>query len=111
MSSRGTVLVIGAGPAGLTAAYELLKSGFEVTVLEASGRVGGMAASFELFGQIVDCGPHRFFSGDRIVNDFFHEIVEEEYTLVNRQTRIYFNNRFFDYPLTFSNVLKNLSLK
>ncbi len=109
MSSNKKVIVIGAGPAGLTAAYELAKKGTKVTVIESTGSVGGMAKSFELFGQIVDCGPHRFFSSDKIVNDLFHEVVQDDYTLVNRLTRIYYKNKFFDYPLKLGNVLKNLS--
>ncbi len=109
MSDKKSVIIIGAGPAGLTAAYELTKKGNKVTVIESTGSVGGMAKSFELFGQIVDCGPHRFFSSDKIVNDLFHEVVEDDYTLVNRLTRIYYKNKFFDYPLKLGNVLKNLS--
>ena len=109
MSSNKKVIVIGAGPAGLTAAYELAKKGTKVTVIESTGSVGGMAKSFELFGQIVDCGPHRFFSSDKIVNDLFHEVVQDDYTLVNRLTGIYYKNKFFDYPLKLGNVLKNLS--
>ncbi len=92
-----------------SAAYELAKKGTKVTVIESTGSVGGMAKSFELFGQIVDCGPHRFFSSDKIVNDLFHEVVQDDYTLVNRLTRIYYKNKFFDYPLKLGNVLKNLS--
>lgn len=109
MSINKTAIIIGAGPAGLTAAYELAKKGAKVTVIESTGSVGGMAKSFELFGQIVDCGPHRFFSSDKIVNDLFHEIVQDDYTLVNRLTRIYYKNKFFDYPLKLGNVLKNLT--
>jgi len=109
MSEKKSVIIIGAGPAGLTAAYELTKKGNKVTVIESTGSVGGMAKSFELFGQIVDCGPHRFFSSDKIVNDLFHEVVEDDYTLVNRLTRIYYKNKFFDYPLKLGNVIKNLS--
>jgi protoporphyrinogen oxidase len=103
------IVVIGAGPAGLTAAYELCKKGFDVEVFEASNYVGGMARSFDLWGQRVDCGPHRFFSSDKIVNDLFKEVIKDEYTLVNRLTRIYYKNKFFYYPLKISNVLKNLS--
>jgi len=109
MLVKKSVIIIGAGPAGLTAAYELTKKGNKVTVIESTGSVGGMAKSFELFGQIVDCGPHRFFSSDKIVNDLFHEVVEDDYTLVNRLTRIYYKNKFFDYPLKLGNVLKNLT--
>ena len=62
------IAVIGAGPAGLTAAYEIAKAGHEVEVFEASPYVGGMCRSFDLWGQTVDLGPHRFFSSDPRVN-------------------------------------------
>ncbi len=103
------VIVIGAGPAGLAAAHELVKLGASVEVFEASKHIGGMARSFELFGQRVDCGPHRFFSKDKIVNQFFRETVKDQFTLVNRLTRIYYNGSFFNYPLKIFNVLRNLS--
>lgn len=102
------IIVIGAGPAGLTAAYKLVQAGYKVSVYEAGAHVGGLARSFELWGQTVDCGPHRFFSNDKIVNDFFKEVVKDDYVNVNRLTRIYYNNRFFYYPLKVSNVLLNI---
>lgn len=108
--SNKKIIIIGAGPAGLTCAYKLIESGCEVEVFEASPHVGGLARSFELWGQRVDCGPHRFFSQDKIVNDFFKEVVADEYVMVNRLTRIYYNNRFFYYPLKVFNVLSNLNL-
>jgi protoporphyrinogen oxidase len=107
---KSKIIVIGAGPAGLTAAYELCKKGYEVEVFEASEYVGGMARSFELWGQRVDCGPHRFFSSDKIVNDLFKEVIKDDYTLVNRLTRIYYRNKFFYYPLKIGNVLTNLNM-
>jgi len=102
------IIVIGAGPAGLTAAYKLTQSGCDVDVFEAAAYVGGLARSFELWGQTVDCGPHRFFSNDKIVNDFFMEVVKDDYISINRLTRIYYNNKFFNYPLKISNVLLNI---
>jgi len=102
------VLVIGAGPAGLSCGYELAKSGAEVELYEASSYVGGMARSFELWGQRVDMGPHRFFSKEKHINDFFTTLVKDDYTLVNRLTRIYYRNRFFYYPIKLFNVLRNL---
>jgi len=105
---RMRVGVIGAGPAGLTAAYQLVKSGHEVTVFEASGEVGGMARSFELWGQRVDLGPHRFFSMDERVNRLWREVLGSNYRMVERQTRIYYRQRFFDYPLKIGNVFANL---
>lgn len=104
------VIVIGAGPAGLSCAYSLSKMDVDVEVYEASEYVGGMSRSFDLWGQRVDLGPHRFFSKERRVNKFFTEILSGEFTMVNRLTRIYYKNRFFQYPLKLSNVLLNLNL-
>ena len=104
------VLIIGAGPAGLSCAYELIKKGIDVEVFEASDYVGGMSRSIDLWGQRVDLGPHRFFSKDKQVNLFFDEILKDDYTVVNRLTRIYYRNNFFDYPLQLGNVLKNLNI-
>ena len=80
--------VIGAGPAGMTAAYELSKKNVHVDVFEASGSVGGMAKTIPLWNQRVDLGPHRFFSSDPRVNDVWKEIVGDDYDLVDRLTRI-----------------------
>ncbi|GAA3632405.1 FAD-dependent oxidoreductase [Flavivirga jejuensis] len=104
------VIVIGAGPAGLSCAYELSKRGIEVLVFEASDQIGGMSRSFDLWGQRVDLGPHRFFSKQKEVNSFFKELVKDDFTLVNRQTRIFYDGKYFQYPLKFGNVMKNLSL-
>jgi len=103
-------IIIGAGPAGLSCAYQLTKEGHEVEVLEAGKFIGGMARSFDLWGQRVDLGPHRFFSKQKEVNNFFAELVKDDYTLVERQTRIYYNNHYFNYPLKVGNVLHNLPL-
>ena len=102
------VCIIGAGPAGLTAAYCLQKRGVDVVVFEASSRVGGMAGSFDLWGHRVDFGPHRFFSMDDRVNAIWREVLGDSYRTVHRQTRIYYHQRFFDYPLRVGNVLRNL---
>ncbi|MBK8808080.1 MAG: FAD-dependent oxidoreductase [Bacteroidales bacterium] len=102
------IIIIGAGPAGLSCAFHLAKHGHNVEVYEASNLIGGMARSFDLWNQRVDLGPHRFFSKQKEVNDFFIELIKDDYTLVKRQTRIFYNNRYFDYPLKLGNVLKNL---
>lgn len=102
------VAVIGAGPAGITAAYELVKSGVDVTVFEAGAHVGGLARSFELWGQRVDVGPHRFFSNDARVNRLWLEVVGRDYRMVDRLTRIYYEGAFYDYPLKPMNALSNM---
>lgn len=104
------MIVIGAGPAGLAAAYQLIKNNVQVEVFEASPFVGGMSRSFDLWDQRVDLGPHRFFSKDPRINAFFDELIKEDFTQVQRLTRIFYNKNFFDYPLKIFNVLGNLSL-
>ena len=100
--------IIGAGPAGLTTAYQLSKTGVNVDLYEASASVGGLSKSINLWNQRVDLGPHRFFSTDRKVNEFWLEIVENNYSMVERLTRIYYNHKFFNYPLNLNNTLYNL---
>src|SRR5688572_16146615 len=104
------VAVIGAGPAGITAAYQLAKKGVRVDVYEAAPFVGGMATTIELWGQRVDLGPHRFFSSDRLVNELWLEVVGRDYDMVNRTTRIFYEGKFFHYPLRAFDALKNLGL-
>jgi protoporphyrinogen oxidase len=102
--------VIGAGPAGLTAAYQLSKHDFQVDLYEASPGVGGMCRTVDLWGQKVDLGPHRFFSSDPRVNRLWLELAGEDYDLVDRLTRILYKGRLFHYPLRFGNVLSNLGV-
>ena len=108
--NKKQIIIIGAGPAGLSAAYKLSETGCKVKVFEAGEHVGGLARSFSLWGQTVDCGPHRFFSSDKIVNDFFFEVVKNDFIKVNRLTRIYYKYKFFYYPLKVGNVLVNLNV-
>jgi len=95
----------------MTAAYELAKSpGVQVDLFETTDRVGGMAGTFELWGQKVDFGPHRFFSSDPRVNAVWRETVGDKFAMVSRLTRIFYNHRFFYYPLRAFNALANLGL-
>lgn len=104
------VAIIGAGVAGMTTAYSLTKSNCQVDVFESGGRVGGMAATITLWNQKVDIGPHRFFSNDKQVNDLWLEVVGDDYEMVNRLTRIYYNNKLFKYPLRIGDTLANLGV-
>ena len=67
------IVIIGAGPAGLTAAIELLKKGHTVTVLEATDRIGGISQTVRYHGNRMDIGGHRFFSKDERVNRWWAE--------------------------------------
>ncbi len=101
-------MIIGAGPAGLACGYELSKAGAHVEIFESATSVGGMSGTIELWGQRVDFGPHRFFSKEPRINRFFKEQVGEDFTVVQRLTRIYYDKKFFLYPLNFFDVLRNL---
>lgn len=103
-----SIAVIGAGPAGLTAAYALSRRGVPVDVFEAGPAVGGMAKTIPLWGQLVDLGPHRFFSTDPRVNSLWLEILGADYSMVNRLTRIYYKDKFFQYPLKPMAALRGL---
>ncbi|WFF05607.1 NAD(P)/FAD-dependent oxidoreductase [Micromonospora sp. WMMD1076] len=106
----GTV-IIGAGPAGLTAAYELLRHGEPVRVYEADDVVGGISRTVERDGWRFDIGGHRFFTKVARVEDFWHEILpDEDFLLRPRMSRIYYRGALFDYPLSAGNALRNLGL-
>lgn len=126
------VIIIGAGPAGLTAGLELLrkaKDQYSVTVLEASGRIGGISATVEHNGNRMDIGGHRFFSKDEKVNEWWESLLkmqgapsyddkilskkralseggpdpekdDKAMLLRRRISRIYYLNKFFDYPVS-----------
>jgi len=104
------IAIIGAGPAGLTAAYQLAKEGISVELFEASDTVGGMAKTISLWDQLVDLGPHRFFSSDPRVNKIWLEVIGNNYSMVSRLTRIYYKKTFFDYPLRAMNALFGLGV-
>ena len=101
-------VILGAGPAGLTAAYMLSKHGIRSVILEKSNMVGGHARTEVHDGYRFDIGGHRFFSKIEVVNDIWNEVLGEEFLKVPRLSRIYYNDKYFDYPLKLINVLKGL---
>ncbi|MGH9041413.1 MAG: FAD-dependent oxidoreductase, partial [Acidimicrobiia bacterium] len=103
------IVIIGAGPAGLTAAWQLAKAGQTAVVLEADSVVGGISRTVERDGWRFDIGGHRFFTKVEAVEDLWNEILgEDDFLLRPRMSRIYYRGRFFDYPLKASNALRNL---
>jgi protoporphyrinogen oxidase len=101
-------LVLGAGPAGLTAAYLLGKAGEHAVVLEADRQVGGLAKTVEIDGYRFDLGGHRFFTKAWEVEALWNEIMGEEFLLRPRMSRIYWNKKFLDYPLRGPDVVRKL---
>ena len=103
-------VIVGAGPAGLSAAYELLQHGYPAVVLEADHQVGGISRTVEYKGFRFDIGGHRFFSKVEFVREWWHRMLPDDFLVRPRLSRILYNNRFFAYPLKPLNALRNLGV-
>ncbi|RUP11590.1 MAG: NAD(P)/FAD-dependent oxidoreductase [Methylobacterium sp.] len=111
MSHHTETLVIGAGPAGLTAAYLLSKKGRSVTVLERDpAQVGGISRTVSHNGYLFDIGGHRFFSKSQAVVDLWDEILPNDFIERPRLSRIYYRGRYYAYPLKAFEALRNLGV-
>jgi len=105
------VAIIGAGPAGLTAAYLLTKKGYSVTVVEKDPvYVGGISRTVEYKGFRFDIGGHRFFSKSQEVVDLWNEILPDDFIQRPRMSRIYYEGKFYSYPLRAFEALMNLGI-
>lgn len=94
------VVIIGGGPAGLTAAAKTCQAGLRPLVLERSGELGGISRTVCYKGYRFDIGGHRFYTKVRAVENFWHEVLPpHEFRVCRRLSRIYYNRRFFAYPI------------
>ena len=111
-NSQNHVVIMGAGPAGLTAAYELaVHQQVGVTVLEKDSRyVGGISRTVEHDGYRFDIGGHRFFSKSTEIEDLWTEVMGDDLLVRPRLSRIIYKGKYFDYPLKAFNALFNLGL-
>mgnify|MGYP003384388519 CR=1 FL=1 len=110
-NNKVDVAIIGAGPAGLTAAYLLSKKGYSVTVIEKDERyVGGISRTVEVDGYRFDIGGHRFFSKSKEVVDLWNEILPDDFIQRPRMSRIYYEGKFYSYPLRAFEALWNLGI-
>jgi protoporphyrinogen oxidase len=111
MSHHTETLVIGAGPAGLTAGYLLSKHGRSVTVLERDPvQVGGISRTVSHNGYLFDIGGHRFFSKSKAVVDLWDEILPDDFIERPRLSRIYYQGKYYAYPLKAFEALRNLGV-
>ena len=110
-ATKTRVLCIGAGPAGLTAAYLLSKRGVPVTVLEADPvYLGGISRTVVHNGYRCDIGGHRFYTKSEQVNELWLELLDEGFLRCIRKSSIYYRQRFFDYPLKIGNIFGKIGV-
>lgn len=107
MSERA-IVILGCGPAGLAAGYELAKRGRKVFCLEKDNIVGGISRTVCHNGYRFDIGGHRFFTKISQVNALWQEVLGDEFLRRPRLSRIYYKNRFFNYPLKLTNAFIGL---
>jgi protoporphyrinogen oxidase len=107
-SGHDPVLIIGAGPAGLAAAYELVRQNARPLVLEKGDKPGGIARTEVHRGYRFDIGGHRFFTKNDAVMKLWQTILDQGFMKVHRVSRIYYDGRFLDYPLNFFNALTRM---
>ncbi len=114
METKGGILIVGAGPAGMATAMELTKAGKTATIIERDERVGGLAQTLEFKeGNLTfrtDIGPHRFFSKNPYLYEFIENLINEKWITVKRQTRQFIDGKFYDYPINPTQALKNIGL-
>ena len=104
--SRGSAVVVGAGVAGLSAAWQLAREGWDITVVELEDTVGGLARSFYYDNFIFDIGPHRFHTDDQVVIEFIEEVLGDDKIIIDRASGVFFDGRYLDWPLAFSSIFK-----
>ena len=103
------VVILGAGLAGLAAGYNLSAAGQAVLVLEADSTVGGLAKTIRHHGFRFDLGGHRFFTTNKRIDQFVKDVLNQDFLVVPRKSKIYLFNRYFDYPPRPANVIFGLN--
>ena len=91
--------ILGGGPGGLAAGYTLAQNKEKVVVIEKEPKIGGLSKTVDFKGYKFDLGGHRYWSKSNLINDFIKKLMGDELILVDRISRIYFNGKYFDYPL------------
>jgi protoporphyrinogen oxidase len=105
------VIIFGTGPAGLSAGYILAKEKMNVEIYEAEAQAGGISKTIKYKGNLFDLGGHRFFTKYEQVNILWKDILGDKFRETNRLSRIYYKNKFFNYPLTPLNALFGVGIK
>ena len=104
------LLILGGGPAGLSRAYEFMRHGRRSLVWDKNDAIGGLCRTIAYKGYRFDIGPHRFYTKNDEVDKLWHDILAPDVVRVKRLTRIYYKNKFFEYPIKPLNALRGLGL-
>lgn len=111
MDNKKKAIIIGAGPAGLTAGLELLKTKkLAVNIIEKDDKIGGLAKTVTYKNYKYDIGPHHYITESKEIENWWKDIVKDEFIKLKRFTRIYYNRHFFLYPLEPINALLGLNI-
>lgn len=108
MKKKEKVVVMGAGPAGLAAGYFLSQNGIKVKIFEKQSHVGGISKTIVKNGFRFDLGGHRWFTKNEQLNNLIKDLLSKELIEVKRTSRIFFDGKYFDYPIKIPNVIKGL---
>ena len=107
---KNFAVVLGAGPAGLAAGYELVKNKKKVLLLEKDSQVGGLSKTINYKNYYFDIGGHRFFTKNKEVQNIWNETLGDDFLKRPRLSRIYYDKKFYFYPLRPMNALKNIGI-
>ena len=102
------VIILGAGITGLSSGWKLSEKGFDVTIIEKESEIGGLAKTINFKNNLVDLGPHSFFSEDKEIYDSVIDLFKDEpqdMPIVKRSVKMFFMNYYVDYPLSAKSIL------
>lgn len=109
---KNKIVILGAGATGLSAGLRLIDKGYDVIILEKAEQPGGLAKTITRGDYRLDIGPHHLFSqNEEILKEIIGLFEKDELAIFNRDARLYFHDRYLDYPLTAKNVLFNMGFK
>lgn len=109
-TSSNKVIIIGAGPAGLSAAYELQKHKANVDCIEATKNIGGMCRTIEYKGYRFDIGGHGFFSNNKEIFELWYDLLEGDFIKYSSRTMLYYRHHYFNFPPGIVEVLNKIGV-
>lgn len=110
MEAKKTVVILGAGPSGLAAGLELINNEYNVIIVERDNQVGGISKTVKYKDYHFDVGGHRFFTKNKEVNELWKSLLNKDFKKTKRLSRIYYNKKFFKYPIEIKDTLINAGL-